>query len=97
MVFQSVFLLKQEKKTIVNYLVNLMTVSLMGSIILMPLLLLNLFSTIPEMAILAWFGITVGIMFVEHFRRVKILALPFYLSITWVIYRIIALIIILNL
>lgn len=91
MVFQSVFLLKQEKKTIVNYLGNLMTVSLIGSIILMPLLLLNLFSTIPEMAILAWFGLTIGLMFLEHFRRVKILALPFYLSITWVIYRIIAL------
>jgi hypothetical protein len=97
MVFQTLFLLKQDKKTIVNYLGNLMTVSLMGSIILMPIILANFFFIIPEIVILAWFGITVGLMFLEHARRIKILALPFYLSITWVIYRIIALVIILNL
>jgi hypothetical protein len=97
MIFQSAFLVKQEKETTINYLGNLMTVSLMGSIILMPLLVLNTIITLPEMAILGWFGITVGLMFLEHARRIKILKLSFYLSITWVIYRIIALIIILNL
>jgi hypothetical protein len=97
MIFQSAFLLNQKKETIVNYLGNLMTVSLMGSIILMPLLILNTITTLPEMVILGWFGITVGLMFLEHARRIKVLALPFYLSITWVVYRIIALIVILNL
>ncbi|WP_310554868.1 hypothetical protein [Flavobacterium sp.] len=97
MVFQSVFLFKFDKKTVLNYLGNLMTVSLMGSIILMPIIILHTFAIVPEIVILSWFGITVGIMFSEHFRRVKILELPSYLSFTWVLYRIIALLIILNL
>ncbi len=95
-IFQSIFLLKQKRETIVNYLGNLITVSLMGSIILTPIILANLFITIPELGTLCWLGITVLLMFLEHARRIKILELPYYLSITWVIYRVIALVIILN-
>lgn len=96
-VFQSLFLLKFDKKTMVNYAGNVMTVSLMGSLILMPMLLLNQFMNLAETMILGWFGITVFIMFAEHFRRIKILKLPFYLSFTWILYRILALLLILNL
>jgi len=95
--FQSSFLLKFGKKTILNYAGNLMTVSLFGSLILTPILILNQFINLPEILILGWFGITVFIMFIEHFRRIKLLELPSYLCYTWVIYRIIALILILNL
>ncbi|KAF2513431.1 thiol-disulfide oxidoreductase DCC family protein [Flavobacterium foetidum] len=94
-VFQSLFLMKFDKQTIINYAGNIMTVSLMGSLILIPILFLSQFVQLPEMIILGWFGITVFIMFLEHFRRVKILKLPFYLSYTWILYRIIALIFIL--
>jgi len=95
-VFQSLFLLKFDRKTIINYAGNLMTVSLMGSLILVPILILNQFINIPEMFVLGWFGITVFIMCAEHFRRVKVLKLPFYLSYTWILYRILALLFILN-
>jgi len=95
-VFQSLFLLKYDKKTILNYAGNLMTVSLIGSLTLSPILILSQFIPLPQMIILGWFGITVLIMFLEHFRRVKLLKLPFYLSFTWVFYRIIALFLILN-
>ncbi|WP_289663293.1 hypothetical protein [Flavobacterium panacagri] len=95
-VFQSLFLLKLDKQTILNYAGNLMTVSLMGSLILSPILILNRFVPLPNMIVLGWFGVTVFIMFLEHFRRVKILKLPFYLSFTWILYRILALILILN-
>lgn len=95
-VFQSLFLLKFDKKTIMNYAGNLMTISLMGSLILSPILLLNKFVNVPEIAVLGWFGITVFIMFVEHFRRIKILKLPDYLCYTWILYRILALVLILN-
>ncbi len=97
MVFQSIFFIKEEKNTTLNYLGNLMTVSLMGSVMLLPLLLLNTIVALPQFLILGWFSLTFGLMFFEHHRRLKVLALPNYLSITWVIYRIIALIIILNL
>lgn len=96
-IFQSLFLLKFDKKTILSYVGNLMTVSLMGSLILTPILILNQFIKLPETIIIGWFGITVSAMFIEHFRRVKLLELPLYLSYTWIIYRIIALLIILNL
>jgi hypothetical protein len=96
-VFQSLLIIKFDKKTILNYTGNLMTVSLMGSLLLLPIFLLNLAVNIPEFITIGWFGITVLLMLLEHSRRIKLLELPFYLSITWVIYRIIALIIILNL
>jgi hypothetical protein len=96
-VFQSIFLLKSDKRTIINYTGNLMTVSLMGSILLMPILILHQFLNLSETMVLIWFGITVVLMFAEHIRRIKILNLPFYLTFTWVLYRIIALQLILNL
>jgi len=96
-VFQSLFLLNFDKKTLINYAGNLMTVSLMGSLILVPILILNQFINLPEVLVLGWFSITVLIMFVEHQRRIKILKLPFYLSYTWILYRILALLLILNL
>ena len=95
-VFQSLFLFKLDKQMIINYAGNLMTVSLMGSLILSPILILSHFINLPQMIILSWFGVTVFIMFLEHSRRIKILKLPFYLTFTWVLYRIIALILILN-
>ncbi|KQO33354.1 hypothetical protein ASF10_18510 [Flavobacterium sp. Leaf82] len=95
-IFQSLFLFKFDKRTIMNYAGNLMTVSLMGSLILLPILILNQFINIPEIVVLGWFAITVLIMFAEHFRRIKILKLPFYLSYTWILYRILALALILN-
>lgn len=95
-VFQGLFLFKFDKQTIMNYAGNLMTVSLMGSLILSPILILSQFMILPQMIILGWFGVTVFIMFLEHARRIKILKLPIWLSFTWILYRIIALILILN-
>lgn len=95
-VFQGLFLLKFDKKIILNYVGNLMTVSLMGSLLLLPLLALQTIVNISENVILGWFAITAFIMFIEHIRRIKILELPDYLCITWVIYRIIVLLLILN-
>ncbi|KQB43364.1 hypothetical protein [Flavobacterium aquidurense] len=95
-IFQSLFLLKFDKKTIMNYAGNLMTVSLMGSLILVPILIVSQFINFPAIFILGWFAITVLIMFTEHIRRIKILKLPHYLCYTWVLYRILALTLILN-
>ena len=95
-VFQSLFLFRFDKKTILNYAGNLMTVSLMGSLILLPILILSQFINIPAIITLGWFAITVLIMFTEHIRRIKILKLPYYLCYTWILYRILALVLILN-
>ncbi|MEO8535458.1 MAG: hypothetical protein ABI441_17005, partial [Flavobacterium sp.] len=94
--FQGLFLIKFDKKVIMNYAGNVMTVSLMGSLLLLPMLALQTIANISENVTLIWFAITAFIMFIEHYRRVKILELPAYLCITWVAYRLIVLLIILN-
>ncbi|MGH2667180.1 DCC1-like thiol-disulfide oxidoreductase family protein [Flavobacterium sp.] len=97
LIFQSIFLLKKDKKTILIYLGNVMTVSLLGSLLLLPVILLNKIILVNKYIVLVWFGLTVLLMLKEHYRRVNLLNLPKYLSLTWVLYRIIALFIILNL
>lgn len=96
MVFQGIFLIHLKREKIMNYLGNLMTVSLIGSLLLLPILVISLFFKIPETLSITWFIITILIMLIEHFRRIKILELPFQLNITWLVYRIIVLLIILN-
>jgi hypothetical protein len=94
--FQALFLLKFDRKTILNYTGNLMTISLMGALLLLPMLALQNVINVSENVILLWFGIIAFIMFMEHFRRIKILELPVHVCFTWVAYRIIALLLILN-
>ncbi len=94
--FQYLFIQKISKQKQLDYLGNLVTVSIMGSLVLLPVLLLNHFMLVNEYIILGWFGLTVNLMILEHYRRTKILELPKYLTITWILYRIIALIMILT-
>ncbi|MHA3787354.1 thiol-disulfide oxidoreductase DCC family protein [Flavobacterium hauense] len=89
--FQSLFILKKDSKTRLTYLGNLMTVSLFGSLLLMPLLILNHYVAISETVNLIWFGIVVFIMFLEHYRRIQLLGLPKHLCLTWIAYRMLAL------
>lgn len=95
--FQSVFLLRFDRKTMLNYIGNLMTVSLFGSILLLPIIITNSIFKINETIVLLWFGTTVLVMLREHFRRVALLELPKWLTATWIVYRLIALLLILNL
>ncbi len=95
--FQGILIVNLKKKEIIDYLGNLMTVSLMGSIILSPILLIGNFLLIPETMLLIWFGIAATIMFIEHGRRIKLLKLPNILTYTWVLYRIIILLLIMGL
>jgi len=96
-VFQSIFLKRFDRKTILNYIGNLMTVSLLGSLLLMPIIITNSFFKINETVVLLWFGTTVLVMLREHSRRVTLLELPKWVTATWILYRIIALFLLLNL
>ncbi|MEM5565352.1 hypothetical protein WNY78_09560 [Psychroserpens sp. AS72] len=88
LLFQGLLIYKLDKKTILNYFGNVMTISLMGSLLLVPLLLIHWMVEISETIFIIGFGITVLIMFIEHYRRIKLLKLPSFLSYTWVLYRI---------
>ncbi|NJM79298.1 MAG: DUF393 domain-containing protein [Flavobacterium sp.] len=95
--FQYLFIQKLSKEKQLNYVGNLVTVSVMGSLFLVPILLSNQFISINEYVVLGWFGLTVNLMILEHYRRVSLLGLPKFLTLTWILYRIIILLVILNL
>ncbi|MDG2433926.1 DCC1-like thiol-disulfide oxidoreductase family protein [Flavobacterium sp.] len=94
--FQAHFIRKIDKQKQWNYIGNFVTVSIIGSLLLLPILFLNSYYNLNEYFILAWFGLTVNFMIYEHYRRINLLELPKYLTLTWILYRILALVIILN-
>jgi len=88
-------LLRKGKR--IDYLGNMMTVSLIGSLLLLPVLLAHkIFPAIPSEFFPAWFMVVVGIMLLEHIRRTKLLGLSTLLSATWVLYRLLVLALILT-
>ena len=94
--FQFLFIQKLSKQKQLTYMGNLVTVSIIGSLVLLTILLLNSFFSLNDYFILGWFGLTVNLMIYEHYRRIKILKFPKHLTLTWILYRVLALIIILN-
>lgn len=97
-VFQMLLLLvvSKRKEVVMEYLGTMMTVSMIGSLLLLPVLLIgNLFTSVPSLIFLAWFGFVVCVMLFDHIRRVKLTQSPKWLSATWVIYRILILVLIL--
>ena len=67
----------------------------MGSLFLIPILILNQCIEINTYVVLGWFGLTVNLMILEHYRRISLLQLPKYLTLTWILYRILALLVLL--
>lgn len=94
--FQAFFIQKLDKQKQLNYIGNLVTVSVIGSLFLFPIIIVNHYFNLNDYFILGWFGLTVNFMIYEHYRRISLLELPKYLTLTWILYRIIALVIILN-
>ncbi|MDQ0064140.1 DCC1-like thiol-disulfide oxidoreductase family protein [Chryseobacterium lathyri] len=86
-IWQTVFLRIYLKDKIWDYLGNMMTVSLIGTLLLIPALLTN-FS--PSFYII-YFGIVVLMMFLEHLRRCRLLKLNYLPTISWILFRITAL------
>ncbi|GAA5083736.1 hypothetical protein GCM10023210_02730 [Chryseobacterium ginsengisoli] len=82
-VWQTVFLKSYLKDKIWDYLGNMMTVSLIGTLLLIPALFLNL----NPISSIIYFGIVVFIMFLEHLRRCKILKLNLLPTISWMTFR----------
>lgn len=93
LVFQGMVVLWLNKKKALPYLGNMMTVSLLGALLLMPALLLKGLPVDPRYYA-GYFMLVVGFMFLEHVRRVKLLGLPVYVSGGWVVYRLGVLIIV---
>ncbi|WET50930.1 hypothetical protein PYS58_07290 [Chryseobacterium indologenes] len=88
--WQTLFLKRYLKDKIGDYLGNMMTVSLLGTILLIPALFFN-FTPVFN---LIYFGIVVFIMFLEHLRRCRILKLNYIPTVSWILFRVTALMII---
>jgi len=93
-VFQGIIVALVKRDRWTHYLGNVMTISLVGALALVPLLLLSGFIT-SKWFYIGYFMIIVAGMLFEHIRRVRILELPWYITASWVLYRILVLYIIL--
>lgn len=86
-VFQFITVSLVRKERVIHYLGNMMTVSLLGAMLLLPALLLPLAGIDSAFVYAAWFLAVVGIMLLEHLRRVRILGMSLAVSAAWVFYR----------
>jgi predicted DCC family thiol-disulfide oxidoreductase YuxK len=77
-----------------NYLGNMMTISLAGSLLLLPVLLLAHFVALNAVICTLCFMGVAGLMLLEHIRRTKLLKLGWLLTITWMVYRMLVLLLI---
>jgi predicted DCC family thiol-disulfide oxidoreductase YuxK len=91
LVFQGIAVSLLKKVRVLHYLGNMMSVSLMGALLLLPPLIASRVTTLHPYVYLVWFGFVVSVMFIEHWRRVKILKIHWFASISWVLYRLIVL------
>ncbi|MBV8325107.1 hypothetical protein [Chryseobacterium sp.] len=88
--WQVIFLSTYLKHKAWDYVGNMMTVSLMGTLLLIP----ALFTDFTPAFYIIYFGFVVLIMFLEHMRRCRILKLGYLPTISWILFRITALTII---
>lgn len=93
--WQIPLILYLNKNKLIDYLGNMCTVSLIGSLALLPLVIINKVTELSLYLNLVYFGIVVVFMLYDHIRRCKILELPHLVSASWVIYRVFILSIIL--
>lgn len=93
--FQMVFVRLMTKDKLLHYIGNMMTVSLIGALLLLPMEVFVSIADPTAWVPLVWFALVVTFMLVIHSRRVKMLGIPWVASATWVAYRLILLWIIL--
>ncbi len=81
--WQTVFLKAYLKEKLLDYLGNMMTVSLIGTLLLVP----GLFMDLNVTAAFIYFGTVVTVMFLEHIRRCRILGLNLLPTLSWTLFR----------
>jgi hypothetical protein len=85
--WQSAFLWRLGREKLLNYLGNMITVSIIGSLLLLPVLLLSKFVSLSANASLGYFLFIVLGMMAEHFRRTKMLDISILATASWLVYR----------
>ncbi|WP_412466489.1 DUF393 domain-containing protein [Pedobacter sp. KLB.chiD] len=93
--FQGTIIRFYKKEKLWDYLGNMMTISFAGSLLLLPVIVLARYIDFEPLFFLLCFLMVAGLMFLEHIRRSKVLKLGWVMSITWALYRLIVLALIL--
>ncbi|MBX3259557.1 MAG: hypothetical protein KIS78_03150 [Labilithrix sp.] len=89
--FQWCVLWRRTWRERLDYALVLVLVSSLGAVLLWPLLALNRLAPVTVPVALGWFTLVVAIMFFVHWRLVVRKELPATLCVTWVIYRLLLL------
>jgi predicted DCC family thiol-disulfide oxidoreductase YuxK len=88
LLFQGLIVTTYAPKKTWDYLGNMMTISLAGSLLLIPAIVIH-----PSKNIAAGYFLTIAaLMLLEHIRRTTLLKLGWLPTITWITYRILILI-----
>ncbi len=95
-IFQGIVISVFAKEKLWSYLGNMMTISFAGSLLLLIPLALHHYITPTPIIYTLYFLAVAGLMFLEHLRRSKLLDIGYALTITWVLYRVVVLVTILN-
>jgi hypothetical protein len=86
--FQGLIITTYASKKTWDYLGNMMTISLAGSLLLLPAIAIHL----PKNIAAGYFLTVATLMLIEHIRRTKLLKLGWLPTITWITYRVLILI-----
>ncbi|WMX15724.1 MULTISPECIES: hypothetical protein [unclassified Aureispira] len=95
LIFQTVVIGHLTKNRLIHYLGNMMTVSLIGALLLMPVLLLAWWTGWDApWWYTTYFLVIVGVIILIHKDRVERLKLHWSITLSWIAYRVLLLIII---
>ena len=72
-----------------DYLGNMMTISLVGALLLLPLIAWNAVSHLSAPIAAGYFLTVAVLMLLEHIRRTKLMSLGWGLTLSWVAYRLV--------
>lgn len=90
-IFQMVFVLMTTRDKMLHYIGNMMTVSLIGGLLLLPVIIAENFIEVDPLMSLLWFALVVTFMLFIHWRRVTWLGMRGWVTVSWVCYRLIVL------
>jgi len=91
--FQGLVIILVNKNKTWGYLGNMMTISCAGSLLLLPVMLLSVWFSLSPVFYIVWFLVVFGLMLLEHIRRCGLLKIGWVLTVTWLLYYVLAIVI----
>jgi predicted DCC family thiol-disulfide oxidoreductase YuxK len=94
LIFQGIIVSFTNPKQRWAYLGNMMTISTIGALLLLPALMMHSWVGSAPVFFMIWFIGTAALMLLLHIKRTRLLAVNPLLSLSWVVYRLIVLILV---